>query len=231
MPSSRSWCSPSRRPPTRRSVPSISPVTQEPNGSDHAVVVSATTSDAGQIPPQSLGVYRRSDLDDQYRAKPGATSVHVLLEKFDAVTYRGIVALPSNGEWVVVPFADLDPPTYSPLAKANEYPIVSFSVPWSGSSTRIQPPSSSAKSNTWAPLAAIGGGAVVAGLIVFGGFQLIDRRRAPSAVMVGTDEATDGTGEVAPPVRGSIRRPDRVPKGHDDQADDHECHPGQDTDR
>lgn len=159
-------------------------VTHDASSSDHVVVMTTTTTGANQISPQILNVFLRSDLDNEFRAQPGHTGIQVQLVQVDTQTSRAVVALPSEGEWVVLPFANLGSSDFSPLRSADQYPIVSFTVPWSGSTTRIRPHTSSSA----VPLiAAIGAGAVVAGLIVLVVFRVLDRR-GRSAVVVGTDE-------------------------------------------
>ena len=163
-------------------------VTHEATATDHVVVMTETTTSASQIGPQTLNVFLRSDLDDQFRPLAGHTGIQVNLEKIDAQTARSVVALPMVGEWIVLPFADVDAPEFAPLQSADQYPIVSFAIPWSGSSTRIAAPSKS--SSRWPLVAAVGGGAVVAGLIVLGLFRFLDHRGSSSAVVVRTDDTT-----------------------------------------
>jgi hypothetical protein len=150
-------------------------VTHEATASDHAVVVTATTSGADQIGPETINLFLRSDLDDQLRPKPARTGIQVDLVRIDPRTTRAVVALPSVGEWIVLPFADLAAPDLAPLQSADRLPIVSFFVPWSDSSTRIRAPRSS---SSWPQLAVVGGGAVVAALIVLALFRVLDRRRS-----------------------------------------------------
>jgi hypothetical protein len=159
-------------------------VTPDSSGSTHAVVVTAKTPSADLIGPQTLNVFLRSDLDDQYRPLAGRSGIQVQLEQIDSQTARATVALPAEGEWIVLPFADLTASDFSPLQSADQYPIVSFSIPWSGSSTRIR---ASKSSNPWPAIGAVSGGAIVAGLVALALFRTLDRRRPSSAVVVGTD--------------------------------------------
>jgi hypothetical protein len=138
--------------------------------------MTVTVTGSDQIAPQTLNVLLRSDLDDQFRPVAGRSGIQVNLQKIDAQTARSAVVLPAVGEWVVLPFADVGTPEFSPLQSADQYPIVSFSIPWSGSSTRIAAPSKS--SSTWPLVAAGVGGAVAAGAIVLAVFRFLDHRRS-----------------------------------------------------
>ncbi|MEY2452392.1 MAG: hypothetical protein QOD92_1966 [Acidimicrobiaceae bacterium] len=148
-------------------------VTHEATASPHAVVMTITTADATLIGPDTINVFLRSDLDDQLRPFPQRTGIQVHLDRVDERTSRAIVALASDGEWIVLPFADLTDPSISPLKLADRYPIVSFSIPWTGTIARLRPPPSS---SSWPiAVAAVGGGAIVAGLLVLMVFRLLDR--------------------------------------------------------
>lgn len=160
-------------------------VTHEAAASPHAVVVTTTTREASEAGPETINVFRRSDLDDQLRPFANSTGIQVHLDRVDARTSRAIVALPTDGEWIVLPFADLQASGFSPLQSADEFPIVSFSIPWTGTTERIRAPQSS---SSWPiALAAIGGGAVAAAVIVLVLFRLLDRR-SNSAVVVASEE-------------------------------------------
>jgi hypothetical protein len=161
-------------------------VTHDATATDHVVVVTTTIATANSINPKTLNVFLRSDLDSEFRPQPGRTGIQVQLVQVDPQTSRSVVALPTDGEWIVLPFANVGNSDYSPLQSADQYPIISFRVPWSGSSNRIRPPASS---STLPTVLAIGGGAVVAGLLTLVAFRVLDRRRqSASAVVVGTDE-------------------------------------------
>jgi hypothetical protein len=160
-------------------------VTHDASATDHVVVVSAITG-TGQIGPQTLHIFLRSDLDDQLRPLPDRTGVQVDMVQLDPQTARQVAILPSAGEWIVLPFADLSG-DFAPIQSADEFPIISFSIPWTGATTRIRAPAKS--SSPWPLVAAAGAGAVVAGLLVVGLFRFSDRRRPRSAVVVGTDDS------------------------------------------
>ena len=162
-------------------------VAHDTGASPHAVVVTLTMADASRIGPETINAFLRSDLDDQLRPLPGRTGIQVHLDRIDAQTSRAAVAVPTDGEWIVLPFADLSLANFSPLQSADRYPIVSFTIPWTGTSSRIRPAPSSSSWPT--AVAAIGGGAVVAAAIVIIVFRLLDRR-SRSAVVVGPEEAS-----------------------------------------
>jgi hypothetical protein len=149
-------------------------VTHEPTASPHAVVVTITTADATRIGPETINVFLRSDLDDQLRPLPDRAGIQVHLDRVDDRSSRAVVALASDGEWIVLPFADPTDPSLSPRRSADQFPIVSFTIPWTGTTARIRAPRSS---SSWPiAVAVIGGGAVVAGLLVLTVFRLLDRR-------------------------------------------------------
>jgi hypothetical protein len=123
--------------------------------------------------PTTLGIYLRSDLDDQYRAKPGAAPAQVQLARVDDLTARGVALLPKTGEWVVVPFADVTDNNYSPLERAEDYSIIAFSVPWAGTTARIHKPSSS--TSLVVPIVVIVVGGAIAAALALMIFRLMDR--------------------------------------------------------
>ncbi|MEY2447429.1 MAG: hypothetical protein QOH79_905, partial [Acidimicrobiaceae bacterium] len=116
-------------------------VTHDATGSDHAVVVTVTSP--AQTGPQTINVFLRSDLDADLRPQAGGSGIQVHLEPIDPQTSSAVIALPSAGEWVVLPFADLGASGFSPLKSSDEYPIVSFTIPWAGTTTRIRASSAS----------------------------------------------------------------------------------------
>jgi hypothetical protein len=149
-------------------------VTHDPTATDHVINVKVTTSGPDQAGPHTLNVFLRSDLDDQLRPQEGRSGIEVDLVQAVDQSWIATVVLPTAGEWIVLPFTDFSG-GFSPLKSADQYPIVSVTIPWTGSTRRIHAPGRS--SSPWLVVGAIAGGGLVAAGIALGLFRLLDRRK------------------------------------------------------